>query len=44
MLGEGDVVMMDKGFIHIKDDLSQRGVKLYCPPFLTKKSIYEDGS
>ncbi|XP_052695680.1 uncharacterized protein LOC128174084 [Crassostrea angulata] len=36
LLEEGDAVMVDKGFIHIMGDLSQRGVKLYCPPFLTK--------
>lgn len=39
LLEEGDAVMVDKGFIHIKGDLSQRGVKLYCPPFLTKNQF-----
>ena len=31
--------MVDKGFIQIKDDLLQRGVKLYCPPFLTNNKF-----
>ena len=25
--------MVDKGFIHIANDLKSKGVKLYCPPF-----------
>lgn len=39
LLEEGDAVMVDKGFIHINGDLSQRGVKLYCRPFLTKNQF-----
>ena len=39
LLEEGDAVMVDKGFINIKDDLHQKGVKLYCPPFLTKSQF-----
>jgi hypothetical protein len=32
-LEPGDAVMVDKGFIHICQDLKGKGVKLYCPPF-----------
>lgn len=32
-LKKGDAVMVDKGFIHIANDLKCKGVKLYCPPF-----------
>lgn len=35
-LSNGDAVMVDKGFIHLKPDLEKLGVKLYCPPFKTK--------
>lgn len=31
-LKRGDAVMVDKGFIHIPNDLKGKGVKLYCPP------------
>lgn len=40
LLEEGDAVMVDKGFIHMKGDLSQRGVKLYCPPFFFTKNQF----
>lgn len=32
-LKKGDAVKVDKGFIHIANDLKCKGVKLYCPPF-----------
>lgn len=37
LLEEGDAVMVDKGFIHIQSDLKKKGVKLYCPPFMSAK-------
>lgn len=35
ILDKGDAVMVDKGFFHITSDLKAKGVKLYCPPFLS---------
>jgi hypothetical protein len=42
MLDSGDAVMVDKGFIHLKSDLSKKGVKLYCPPFKTKEQCTKE--
>jgi hypothetical protein len=42
MLDSGDAVMVDKGFVHLKSDLSKKGVKLYCPPFKTKDQFTKE--
>ena len=39
LLNRGDAVIMDKGFIHIKNDLVKICLKLYCPPFKTKAQL-----
>lgn len=36
LLEAGDALMVDKGFIHLQNDLKEKGVKLYCSPFKTK--------
>lgn len=33
LLKREDAVMVDKGFIHIANDLKCKGVNIYCPPF-----------
>jgi hypothetical protein len=42
MLDSRDAVMVDKGFTHIKSDLSKKGVQLYCPPFKTKEQFTKE--
>jgi hypothetical protein len=34
--------LVDKGFVHLKSDLSKKGVKLYCPPFKTKEQFTKE--
>ena len=39
ILQEKDAVMVDKGFVHLRNDFKPRKIKLYCPPFKTKEQF-----
>lgn len=39
MLNEGDAVMVDKGFVHLRTDFRPKKIKLYCPPFKTNEQF-----
>ena len=39
LLKRGDAMIVDKGFIHIANNLKIKGFKLYCPPFKSELQI-----
>ena len=41
-LKKDDAVMADKGFLHIRKDLEERGMKLYAPPMNSKGQLSKE--